>query len=182
MPQNTFETIREARLDRISSFRINNMVLHKLKVQAGREGLSLNTLINRIFADYLDWDMTAVKAGWIVVLKDVLKDLMNELDEKTLHKIAIRTADATDDVRLMMTGDNSIDGFFSILRERLKKSGINYMESHENEMTKFMILHNMGRKWSYFYKTQHERMLKNLGQPAELEYTDNSLIINVRHR
>lgn len=181
MSRNTFETRKEKRLDKISSFRINSKTLDKLKAQAEDEGVSLNTLVNRIITDYLQWDVTAAKAGWVVVLSEVLKGLMNELDEKTLHKIAIHTADATGDVRLMMTGDDTIDGFFSILRERLKKSGINYMESNEKGMTRFMIHHNMGRKWSYFYKIQHERMLKNVGHPTELEYTDNSLIISVRH-
>lgn len=47
-------------------------------------------------------------------------------------------------------------------------------------MTKFIIHHNMGKNWSFFYKTQHERMLQNLGQSATLDFTDNTLIINVK--
>jgi hypothetical protein len=180
MSRNIFDFTENSKLDRVSSFRVNSKTLDKLKKQAETEGVSLNTLVNRIFADYLHWDMTASKAGWVVVLADVLKGFMNELDDETLNKIAIRTADATGDVRLMMTGDDTIDGFFSILRERLKKSGINYIESYENGMIKFVIHHNMGKKWSYFYKIQHERMLKNLGCPAELEHTDNNLIIIVK--
>jgi hypothetical protein len=167
-------------LDKISSFRINSKNLDKLKTQAKSNGVSLNTLVNEIFANYLHWDMTATKAGWVVVLSEVLKSLMNELDDKILYNIAIRTADSTKDVRLMMTGDDTVDGFLSILRNRLRKSGISYTESSENEMIKFIIHHNMGKKWSYFYKIQHERMLQNLRQSAELEFTDNSLIIHIK--
>jgi hypothetical protein len=167
-------------LDKISSFRINSKNLDKLKTQAKSNGVSLNTLVNEIFASYLQWDMTATKAGWVVVLSEVLKSFMNELDDKILYNIAIRTADSTKDVRLMMTGDDTVDGFLSILRNRLRKSGISYTESSENKMIKFIIHHNMGKKWSYFYKTQHERMLQNLGQSAKLEFTDNSLIIHIK--
>ena len=167
-------------LDKISSFRINSKNLDKLKTQAKSNGVSLNTLVNEIFANYLQWDMTATKAGWVVVLSEVLKSFLDEIDDKVLYKIAIRTADSTRDVRLMMTGDDTLDGFLSILRNRLRKSGISYTESSDNKMLKFIIHHNMGKKWSYFYKIQHERMLQNLGQSAELEFTDNSLIIHIR--
>src|SRR6267143_2254740 len=167
-------------LDKSVSLRLSGPSLDKLKAEAKIEGLPFNALVNQILGDYLQWDRTATKAGWIVVLADVLKRVMNELDEKTLYKIAIATADSTKDVRLMMTGDDTIDGFFSILRNRLRKSGISYIESSEKGTIKFVIHHNMGKKWSFFYKTQHERMLQNLGQPATVYFTDNTLIINVK--
>ncbi|HEV2193698.1 MAG TPA: hypothetical protein VGR54_08795 [Nitrosopumilaceae archaeon] len=167
-------------LDKSISIRLPSTSLDKLRVKAKIEGLNLNMLVNHILTEYLQWDSTASKAGWVVVLADVLKELMNELDEKTLYKIAIKTADSTKDVRLMMTGDNTIDGFFSILRNRLRKSGIDYLESSEKGMIKFIIHHNMGKKWSFFYKTQHERMLENLGRQATLDFTENTLIINVK--
>src|SRR5438132_6927633 len=167
-------------LDKSVSLRLANTSLDKLKASAKIEGLPLNAMINQILTEYLQWDMTATKAGWIVVLSDVLKRMMNELDEKTLYKIAVATADSTKDVRLMMTGDDTIDGFFSILRNRLRKSGISYMESSEKGMIKFIIHHNMGKKWSFFYKVQHERMLQNLGRPATLDFTENTLVICVK--
>ena len=167
-------------LDKSISLRLPSPNLDKLKAAAKIEGLNLNALVNQILAGYLQWDMTATKAGWIVVLSDVLKRMMNELDEKTLYKIAVATADSTKDVRLMMTGDDTIDGFFSILRNRLRKSGISYIESSEKGMIKFIIHHNMGKKWSFFYKTQHERMLHNLGQQATLDFTENTLVICVK--
>ncbi|TLX65800.1 MAG: hypothetical protein E6L00_07505 [Thaumarchaeota archaeon] len=167
-------------LDKSISLRLPSPNLDKLKAAAKIEGLNLNALVNQILAGYLQWDMTASKAGWVVVLAEVIKKLMNELDEKTLYKIAVATADSTKDVRLMMTGDDTIDGFFSILRNRLRKSGISYMESSEKGMIKFIIHHNMGKKWSFFYKVQHERMLQNLGRPATLDFTESTLIINVK--
>lgn len=167
-------------LDKSISLRLPSPSLDKLKAKAKNEGSNLNTLVNQILAEYLQWDMTATKAGWIVVLADVLRKMMNELDEKTLYKIAIATADSTKDVRLMMTGNDTIDGFFSILRNRLRKSGISYIESSEKGMIKFIIHHNMGKKWSFFYKTQHERMLQNLGQPSTVDFTENTLIICVK--
>ena len=161
-------------LDKNISLRLSSVNLDKLKEEAKNEGISLNTLVNQIFIDYLQWDRTATKAGWVVVLSDVIKKLMNELDDKTLYKIAVLTADSHNDIRLLMTGNDTIDGFFSILRNRLRKSGIAYVESHEKGMIKFVIHHNMGKKWSFFYKTQHERMLKNLGQTATLDFTANT--------
>ncbi len=176
----TIQSRDKAILDKITSIRINNQNLSRLRDEAKKDGITLNQLLNQIISDYLQWDMTATKAGWIVVLADVLRRLFNELDDKTLYKIAVITADIAKDARLVMTGGNTVEGFFSILRNRLRKSGINYIESTEKGMRKFIIHHNMGKKWSYFYKTQHERMLHNLGYQSKLDFTENTLIICVR--
>ncbi len=179
----TMETIQsrdKAVLDKITSIRINSQNLSRLRNEAEKDGITLNQLLNQIIADYLKWDLTATKAGWIVVLSDVLRRLFNELDDETLYKIAIITADTAKDARLVMTGDDTIDGFFSILRSRLRKSGISYMESSEKGMRRFIIHHSMGKKWSYFYKIQHERMLHNLGCQAKLDFTENTLVICVK--
>jgi len=167
-------------LDKSISLRLSGVTVDKLKEESKNEGITLNTLVNQILVEYLQWDRTASKAGWVVVLSDVVKKLMNKLDDETLYKIAISTADSHKDIRLMMTGDDTIDGFFSILRNRLRKSGIGYTESHEKGMIRFIIHHNMGKKWSYFYKIQHERMLKNLGQSSTCEFTENTLMISVK--
>lgn len=166
-------------LDKILTVRITDQNLEKLRNEANKEEVSLNSMVNHIFSDYLQWDMYANKVGWIVVLAEVFKGIIDELDEKTLYKVAIRTANATANVGAMMTGENTLDGFFFILRNRLKKSGIKYVESNENGMTKFVIHHNLGKNWSYFYKIWHEQMLRNLGHITKISSDDNSLIICV---
>jgi hypothetical protein len=166
-------------LDKIITLRVNNENLGKLRNEARKEELSLNSLVNHIFSDYLQWDMFANKVGWIIVLSDVFKGILDELDEKALQKVAIHTANTTANIGSMMTGENTLDGFFFILRNRLKKSGIQYVESTENGITKFTIHHNLGKNWSYFYKVWHEQMLKNLGFPSTISSNENSLIISV---
>lgn len=166
-------------LDKITTLRINNQNLEKLRNEAKKEGISFNTMVNHIFTNYLQWDMYATKVGWIVVLAEVFKGIIDELDEKTLRKVAIRTANTTTNVGAMMTGENTLDGFFFILRNRLKKSGIPYVESSEERITKFVIHHNLGKNWSYFYNVWHEQVLKNLGHDAEISSDENSLIICV---
>lgn len=166
-------------LDKILSVRITEKNLKNLRNEAKKENISLNSMVNHIFSDYLQWDLYANKVGWIVVLAEVFKGIIDELDEKTLHKVAIRTANSTSNVCTMMTRENSLDGFFFILRNRLKRSGIQYVESSEDGMTKFVIHHNLGKNWSYFYKIWHEQMLRNLGHAAKISSDDNSLIICV---
>lgn len=78
-------------LDKVVTLRINGHDLEKLRKEAKNENISLNSLVNHIFTDYLQWDLYANKVGWIVVLAEVFKGLIDELDEKTLHKIEFLT-------------------------------------------------------------------------------------------
>ena len=162
------------------TFRLLSSTLSKLKRHAEEEQISVNTLANRIFTNYIEWDMISSKAGWAVWEKHVLKELIEELDEESIIKIATRTADSTKNMRLLMTGSDDIEGFFLILRNRANRSGFTYQEHKTNGITKFVLQHNLGKKCSLFFKSHYEQILNDLGYTAEFDYTNNILIINLK--
>jgi hypothetical protein len=123
--------------------------------------------------------MVAVRAGYAVMQKDILREMFEAADEETLRKIAIKSADASKDIMLVMTGKVSLDAFFSILRNREKRSGFTYREYEEGKTKRFIIQHEMGRNWSVFFKAHFERVINNAGYKTKIEYTDNTLIISV---
>lgn len=165
------------------SLRLSSDIVNLLKEDAEAERVSLNTLANQILNSYAEWDRTAVKAGWGVLQKDVLKEIMNELSEEAIIKIAIRTASYTKDIRLLMTGRDDLEGFIMILKGRVKRSGFYLQEPKQSDgRRKFVIQHDMGIKWSIFWKYHYEKLLNSLGYPASFEYTENTLVMIIKEK
>lgn len=163
------------------SFRIPTETLKRLHKDADEKQVSLNTLANQIFAGYVSWDVSAAKAGWVVVQRGVLREILDMLDDEALQKIAKRTALCSKDARLMMFGHDSLEGFYTTLRNTLIKSGIGYREgSGIDGSRRFVIQHNMGSKWSLFFKTHYVESLNLIGHRANVqECTESTIVIGI---
>ncbi len=164
------------------TLRLDRKLVRALKKHAQNSEIGINTLANQIFKGFVEWDMTATKAGWAVMQRDVLKELFNELTEEKLKEIAVRTADNTVDIRLNMTGEDTLEAFYLILRGRLKRSGFRYSESQDGDVKRIVIQHDMSEKWSIFFKTHYQRMLERMGYPAGISYTANTLAMEITER
>lgn len=162
------------------TFRIDSQKLKTLREHADENQVSLNTLVNQILTGYIEWDMVAVKAGYATIQKDILREMFDAVDDETLKDVALKTADSSKDIMLIMTGQVSLDAFFSGLRNRAKRSGFAFREYEENGIKKFILQHEMGRHWSMFFKIHCERIINNTGHKANTEYTDNTLITSVQ--
>lgn len=161
------------------TFRIDSRKLEVLRGNAQENQVSLNTLVNQILTSYIEWDMIAVKAGYATLQKDILREVFNAVDEETLKKIAVKTADSSKDLLLLMMGQVTLDACFTMLRNRAKKSGFTFREYEEGGTRKFILQHEMGRHWSVFFKAHNERMINNAGHRAHVDYTDNMIVITV---
>jgi hypothetical protein len=161
------------------TFRIESRKLKTLRDNALENQVSLNTLVNQILTAYTEWDMIAIKAGYATLPKNVLKELFNAIDEETLLKIAAMTADSSKDILLLMMGEVTLDAYFSLLKNRSKRSGFSLREYEEEGTRKLVIQHEMGRHWSVFFKAHHEQVIYNAGYKAKVEYTDNTLVLSV---
>jgi hypothetical protein len=162
------------------SLRVPNGIVDTLKHDADNKKISLNTLANQIFSNYVDWDMTAANAGWVVIQRDTIKGIFNAIDDKTLQDIALPAADALVDALLLMTGQHTLEAFYHILKYRIAKSNFFLTELREKgNVRKLVIQHDLGSKWSLFFKTYYERVLNNLGYAAKSDYTSNTLVLTI---
>lgn len=167
-------------MKKIVVLRLEEQTHSKIRKQAVNEGKPLSRLVNQILDDYLNWDMTAPKAGWVLVLRDVLIGFLNKIDEETINLVAEKTVDYTKDVGLLMSGAYDLDSYLSILRISSRKSGFKIFESIDKGVLRMIIQHDMGAKWSLFFKLRHELILKKLGHKAICDFTDSTVIFEVR--
>lgn len=163
------------------TFRLDQSVLNKLKNIADGEKISLNTLVNQVFMNYVDWDAKAVKAGWMVFHKPALKEIIENIDDEDLVELAKNTSNYLKDVNLVMSGCNDLEGYLSLLRNRAKRSGFVLVDSKDEKNRRLILQHDLGRKGSIFFKAQCEQMLQNLGCHATFDFTANIVVIDLKN-
>lgn len=53
------------------TFRLKDRTIDDLKKQSEEEGVSLNNLVNKVLASYLEWECVAPKVGFVSIQKSV---------------------------------------------------------------------------------------------------------------
>lgn len=164
-----------------TSFRIEPITLYGLDKVSAEEKISLNTLVNQVLSDYINWERAAVKSGWILVRPEMMKSLVNKLDEKEIQRFAIHLAkQVTKDTLLAMRGKYDLQSWLTVTRYRSIKSGFQHQELKKKGEVSIIITHGMGLKWSLFHKWYYRQMIRDLGRSAAIDYTHKTLVINIK--
>ena len=74
------------------SFRIDSMYEQKLRHEAEQKRVSLNTLVNQIFGEHVEWHHYIQRFGTIIMSKDAFKLILESLDEQKIITLAINIA------------------------------------------------------------------------------------------
>lgn len=154
-------------------------MLNTLKKLADEEGVSTNTFVNIILRSFIDWERHALGAGFAVFQKELVKEMVNSLDEESLERIAAKTADKYAESLLLMKGNADMNSFIEILRERANRAGFAYREFEDEREKRIIIHHDMGYKWSSYLKAHTERVINKIGHPAKFTKTENALVIRL---
>jgi hypothetical protein len=159
------------------TFRLDSNALDNLKKKAKHDKVTLNTLVSQIIADYFDWSLTAVDAGWMVMPKMTVRKAFEMLNQNDILTLADATYQEKKEMFLFMKGKDDEQSFLSILRMRAEKSGFHLRELEKDDKTKLIIQHDMGRNYSLYSKTLYETIMHQYRVQVELEATDHTLIM-----
>ena len=170
---------RKASSDSVT-FRLNSSVLDKLSTRADLQKTSLNVLVNQIMYNYVEWDADSIKAGWIPTQRIVLTKLIDVLDEKIILDIAKQSAKSVGkDSILYMYGKYNLENLLTDIRASAQRSGFSIKEYEEDQNLEIVIQHDLGWKWSLFFKFYYQEILHEINQRVIFDYTDTSLVINL---
>lgn len=162
------------------TFRISEEVLYELQTKSRNENISLNTLVSKVLQNYVEWHMRACEAGLMYVNKEILRSLLEELDEYKISKVASQMAKLVGKtLNLYMTGRYDIESWKSLMRLRLRNSGFPFQEYEKDGKTSFIIEYSMGKKFSMFSMEFNKQLLQDLGADARLDCSDNGLVITL---
>ena len=166
-----------------ASFRIDLGLLDELQQEAELKQVSLNTLANQIFKEYVEWYASAPKAGYVTVRKSLIVRMLNDLTEDEILDYARTTAKDSRDINLLLTGEYTLQSVLRVIEHKVRISGYRYRRELKDDSQNYIIQHDLGRKWSLYlgalFKSEFEEVgLKN----TEFEILDNILVFKIRMR
>jgi predicted DNA binding CopG/RHH family protein/uncharacterized protein YihD (DUF1040 family) len=164
------------------TFRIDKVVLEKLKQEAAQKEVSLNTLINQIAKHHTDWHSSSVQAGLISVRKRLIVQLIEKLGDEEIRPLAADIAKEADKefIRLLRREYN-IESALDLVEIWAKVSGFPYRrDTIKDSVHEFYLQHDMGRKWSQYLSELYRNLFEEF-QIAKVRFdiTDNTLYFTV---
>jgi hypothetical protein len=163
------------------TFRLPSDNLEQLCKEAETRQISVNTLVNQIINEHLDWHLYAAQAKLYYVPKPFISRVLEKFTEQQLADLAEASAKKDFvDIGLLLRGEFTISSFLSILENWSRISDIPY-RTEENETTrKIIIEHNMGSKYSYLFKEIYRRLLENAFETrTQFDITDNTIVLTL---
>ena len=156
------------------TIRISKRILDNLREHAKNENTTLNSFINNCLSFTVEWDIVAAEAQWIPVPKKSLITILEQLDEETIESIASNLGHAiTKENLLIMRGRYNIANLISILKYQSKAAGFGYTELYDDSNEIITIKHDMGIKWSIWYKEFYSSIFEDLNVSVQLSITEN---------
>lgn len=153
------------------SFRLDNLVLEKIRKESEKQGVSINVLVNQILKRYTEWDMFESKVGMIPVARPILDSLFKKLTKGETVDLAKKVgSEIVRDIATFMKGSMDLESFTSWFETRMQMSGFDINHNIKNDTHTYIIKHDLGENWSLYHKTVLELIFRNvLERPIHIE-------------
>jgi hypothetical protein len=165
---------------RSATFRINENTVDKLGYEATKHNISLNMLVNQMFDQYVNWDSMSSSVNLISFPKPLLVKIMDKLTEEEVIDITKRHFEEdVEDIILRTRGKFSAESFMEALELWMKSSDITYRRIDNVGKQKYIIQHNMSKKWALFLSGIVKLVIETLeGKKVETQIDKNSCLIS----
>jgi len=164
------------------TFRISSSSIHQLREESKKKQVSLNTLVNQILKDHLDWHTYAAQARMFPVPRSTFSRIIDDLNEEELSKHAVNIAKKEFvDIGLLLRGEFTVSSFINILENWSRMSSIPHKHEINNDVHNFIIQHDMGMKFSFLIKELYRYILEEVfGRKSDFTITDNTVMFRFR--
>lgn len=162
------------------TFRLDSNVIAKLKESARCEKSTVNALVNKLLLQAVEWSITAAKSRWVPAEGQVIKSILERLDDRTVTQIASTEGKSLPrDLCLSMRGNYGISEWIDIIKMRSSVAGFDVTTIHNEDEDVFVIRHDMGEKYSLHLKSFYEQAFEDLGCSAAFEISENTLVFKI---
>jgi len=164
-----------------TTFRLEKDNLDDLRKTSETQKITLNSLINQIISQFVKWDSRAPKAGLVPLPKVLLVKIMDKLTKEQINQIAQYMVDKEiKDIILILRNEHNIITFLDVVESWAKTSDFPFEHEEENGTHKYVISHNMGKKWSLYFEQVFKLMFEQLEiTKAEFDTTENTLVFTI---
>ena len=163
------------------SFRLDSDNLEKLKKEAEENELSLNQLVNQVIGNHVNFRSVAKPAGFMPMPKPVLIRMMEKVSEEEAREIGKEHAEKdSESILSVLRNDYHVDYFLETIGYWVKDSGFSLRHDDENDIHKYVIQHDLGKKWSLYILEFITRVIgKMTARKVEAKFTDKTVSFSV---
>jgi len=166
-----------------TSFKFDPHTLKKLNAEAGKTNVSLNSLVNQICKQHVDWHSTATEAGIGTIFKPMLKHLLEQLDDTQIREVAKKIAkEEGRDFIMLLSHEYNIHSALKLIETWLRVIKYPYSYEVSGDEHRFYIYHDMGRKYSIYLSSLYENVLEEFKMvKAKFQTSENSIsfVVNI---
>lgn len=196
----TTSTLAKPKKSEGITFRIPSDLSAKLRQDAEKKQISLNTLANQVLREYIEWHNNAKLSDLTYLSKSLFSTFLNEISEERITNIAEEYVKSEyKDLVLLLKDKFNIETILEIKENWARVSGFPYKYekidtnidntvygNNQNVITKivtahhFTIQHDMGPKYSLLLKQIDKFLFEyNLHVKINSETTDNTYISTI---
>ncbi len=161
------------------TFRIDKSVLDKIRREATRHNVSLNSFLNQILKEFTEWDMFMPDAGSIPVAKPIVVQMFQKLTKDEIQNLATKIGkNAIEDMVIFMKGSMDLDSFLKWLEVRMKNCSVDINHIVEKNKHTYIMKHELGENWALYNKTMLETIFKELFEiPFDIRIHNDAILI-----
>ena len=159
-----------------TSFRMDPEVLRKLNAEAQRSEKSLNSILNLICKQHVEWHSSAIDAGMVTIFRPMLKHLLNAFDEDSVKNLAKKIAkEEGQNFITLLSKEYNVDSALKLIETWLKVIKYPYSYDQNGSEHRFHINHDMGKNYSIYLSSLYENVLKEFNVNSEFKISDCSI-------
>ena len=164
-----------------ATFRLRKIALDKLRNDAIQKQISLNTLTNQIFEQYIDYNANAAKAGLIAFPRVLLIKLMDKLSEEEIVQIARNIATTqVKDMVLLLKSTYTIESFLAVVESWIRTSGFPFKHEISGTRHLYIIQHDLNKNWSLYLSKLFDFVMEDLVERRPMfQINNNSIVFEV---
>jgi hypothetical protein len=156
-----------------SSFRLDKEIFQDFKRHAKDQGLTTNSMINKIMKEYMQWNSKAPAIQVIPYPTKIIMALLKKRTEKEIREIASNHArESFSENMLLLKNEETIEAFLQFAKNWCDASGFPYSTKEKDGIINFTIRHNHGNTFSILLeeiiKTDIELLTKKRAETKQM--------------
>src|SRR5919197_355485 len=160
------------------TFRLDEDNIAKLRAEAQKQGISLNSFVNQVLKSFLEWHIFEAKVGFVPILKPVVEEPFTKMNKDQIIRIAASTGkDEVQNAVYFMKGKIDLDSFLSWFENRMKNSSIHVSHTFDrnSRIHTYVVKHDICENWSFYLKEIIIYIFNNVLQKKADIYTSLSM-------
>jgi hypothetical protein len=158
------------------SLRIDSDILNAIRKEALQKDISVNTLLNQITKQYVQWYSHAAAAGFVTIRKQSLIKLINRLEEAEISNIAKEISKESKDFVLFLRSEYNLESVLDVIQTWIRICAYKYRSEINSNTQLHIIQHDMGKKWSFYLAEVFRYIFEALEvRKVDFDTTENTL-------